>query len=498
MRKPWIVLVALAAISSLGVTSFYLLQTESKGWDSTKYASQVISWSSCGENFECGDITVPVDYENLDGERIQLSLVRHPANNKSSRIGTLFVNPGGPGASGVEYGFAAEYIVSPEILAQYDIVGFDPRGVGGSSAERCLTNKETDRLIASNGPPAVGLPESEIIAASKMLAEKCKAKLGDRLKHLGSVDVVRDMELMRKVFGEKKFNYLGKSYGTYLGLVYAAMYPNSVGRVVLDGVIDPQVTTNEVNKTQAIGFELALDSFLTDCITKVNCFYQGDLRGARDEVSKIMSLLRASPLKLNDARLVTESILVLAMVSSLYNTDTGWPELNRAFKDAVKGKGIRLQRMADDYVLRDKNGAYNSNENEIAYIVNCVDREDDASIERTKADSIAISKIAPHFGPYIAWSSLPCDYWPYPPIRPPVELSGPNLPPFLMVGTTRDPATPYEWAQSVAKRFPSGILITADGDGHTGHGRGSACVDDAVDDYLLKGTLPGGALTCTL
>jgi pimeloyl-ACP methyl ester carboxylesterase len=353
-------------------------------------------------------------------------------------------------------------------------------------------------LIASNGPPAVGLPESEIIAASKMLAEKCKAKLGDRLKHLGSVDVVRDMELMRKVFGEKKFNYLGKSYGTYLGLVYASMYPNSVGRVVLDGVIDPQVTTNEVNKTQAIGFELALDSFLTDCITKVNCFYQGDLQGARDEVSKIMSLLRANPLKLNDARLVTESILVLAMVSSLYNTDTGWPELNRAFKDAVKGKGIRLQRMADDYVLRDKNGAYNSNENEIAYIVNCVDREDDASIERTKADSIAISKIAPHFGPYIAWSALPCDYWPYPPIRPPVELSGPDLPPFLMVGTTRDPATPYQWAQSVAKRFPSAILITADGDGHTGHGRGSACVDNAVDAYLLKGTLPGGALTCTL
>ncbi|CAB4689754.1 unannotated protein [freshwater metagenome] len=211
-----------------------------------------------------------------------------------------------------------------------------------------------------------------------------------------------------------------------------------------------------------------------------------------------MSLLHANPLKLNDSRLVTESILVLAMVSSLYNTDTGWPELNRALKDAVKGKGIRLQRMADDYVLRDKAGAYNSNENEIAYIVNCVDREDDASIERTKADSIAISKIAPHFGPYIAWSSLPCDYWPYPPIRPPVDLSGPNLPPFLMVGTTRDPATPYEWAQSVSKRFPSAILITADGDGHTGHGRGSACVDDAVDAYLLKGTLPGGALTCTL
>jgi len=322
--------------------------------------------------------------------------------------------------------------------------------------------------------------------------------LGDRLKHLGSVDVVRDMELMRKVFGEKKFNFLGKSYGTYLGLVYAAMYPNSVGRVVLDGVIDPKVTTNEVNKTQAIGFELALDSFLIDCITQVNCFYQGDLQGARDEVSKIMSLLRSNPLKLNDSRLVTESILVLAMVSSLYNTDTGWPELNRAFKDAVKGKGIRLQRMADDYVLRDKAGAYNSNENEIAYIVNCVDREDDASIERTKADSIAISKIAPHFGPYIAWSSLPCDYWPYPPIRPPVDLSGPNLPPFLMVGTTRDPATPYEWAQSVSKRFPSALLITADGDGHTGHGRGSACVDDAVDAYLLKGALPAGALTCTL
>jgi pimeloyl-ACP methyl ester carboxylesterase len=204
MSKRWFGITAFVALIAIGGASFYFLQSDSKGWDATKYDTQSITWSSCGENFECGDITVPVDYENLSGERIQLSLVKHPANNKSRRLGTLFVNPGGPGASGVEYGFAAEYIVSPEILAQYDIVGIDPRGVGGSSAERCLSNKETDRLIASNGPPAVGLPESEIIAASKMLAEKCKAKLGDRLKHLGSVDVVRDMELMRKVFGEKK------------------------------------------------------------------------------------------------------------------------------------------------------------------------------------------------------------------------------------------------------------------------------------------------------
>lgn len=178
---------------------------------------------------------MPINYANPGGERIQLSLVKYPATNPKKRLGALLVNPGGPGASGVEYGYAAEYIVSKEILASYDLIGFDPRGVGGSSAERCLTNSETDLLVAANGPPVDGLSMSTLEESSKLLAARCEEKLGSRLKFLGSVDVVRDMDLMRQVLGEEKLNFLGKSYGTYLGLVYTSMFPRMWGALYLTG-----------------------------------------------------------------------------------------------------------------------------------------------------------------------------------------------------------------------------------------------------------------------
>jgi len=398
----------------------------------------------------------------------------------------------------VQYGYAAEYIVSKEVLEAYDLIGFDPRGVGGSSAERCLTNSETDRLIEANGPPVDGLDMATLEASSKILATRCQEKLGNRLKFLGSVEVVRDMDLMRAVLGEEKLNFLGKSYGTYLGLVYASMFPKNVGRFVLDGVVDPKLSANELNKAQAIGFEIALDAFLEDCLPKKSCFFQGTLEQARAEVTKLQEKVGKRALNGKDERLATSSIFVLAMVASLYDSETGWSALNKALQDIYQGEGARLFDLVNDYVVRDAKGRYPSNENEIAYIVNCIDRTDDASPERLASDARKFSGFAPHFGPYIAWSTLPCHYWPYEPVRPPVELNGAGAGEFIVIGTTRDPATPYAWATEVTAKFESAFLITADGDGHTGHGRGSACVDSAVDTYLLSGELPARPLRCAL
>lgn len=496
LTKRRVVLLSVMAMAA-SVTVF-LTTFSSNGWSMNDYKEQRLTWISCGGPFLCTDLTVPIDYSNPGGERMQLSLVKYPATSTKKRLGSLLVNPGGPGASGVEYAYAAEYIVSKEVLESYDLVGFDPRGVGGSSAERCLTNSETDRLIEANGPPVDGLSMETLAEYSKMLAMRCEEKLGNRLKFLGSVDVVRDMDLMRQVLGEAKLNFLGKSYGTYLGLVYTSMFPKNVGRFVLDGVVDPKLSANELNKAQALGFEIALDAFLTDCITKKSCFFQGTLEEARDEVTRLQEEVAEKALTGKDDRLATGSILVLAMVASLYDSETGWGALNKALKDIYRGAGKRLFDLVDDYVVRDANGRYPSNENEIAYIVNCIDRIDDASPERLASDAKKFASFAPHFGPYIAWSTLPCHYWPYEPVRPPVELNGAGAADFIVIGTTRDPATPYNWATEVTAKFESAFLITADGDGHTGHGRGSSCVDSAVDTYLLSGELPARPLRCAL
>ena len=489
---------AFTVVLATAATLFFYRSQSSSGWSFSQYENQKLTWVKCGGPFLCTDVTVPVNYSNPGGERMQLALVKYPATDKKKRLGSLLVNPGGPGASGVQYGYAAEYIVSKKILSAYDLVGFDPRGVGGSSAERCLTNSETDKLVEANGPPVAGLSLSALEEASKLLATRCEEKLGERLKYLGSVDVVRDMDLMRKVLGDEKLNFLGKSYGTYLGLVYASMFPKNVGRFVLDGVIDPNISANELNKAQALGFEIALDAFLTDCIGKKDCFFEGTLDQARSEITRLQDLVAKEPLSGKDGRIATESILVLAMVASLYDYETGWPQLNKALKDIYKSKGGKLFDLVNSYVVRDAKGRYPSNENEVAYIVNCLDRTDDASPERLAADAERFESFAPHFGPYIAWSTLPCNYWPYEPVRPPVPLNGKGAPDFVVIGTTRDPATPYSWATEVTARFPSAYLITADGDGHTGHGRGSTCVDGAVDTFLLTGKLPIRPLRCSL
>ncbi len=496
LTKRRIALLATFVIAT-ATTLVYRAQT-GDGWSFADYQNQQLTWIECGGPFLCTDLTVPVNYGKPGGERMQLSLVKYPATDKKKRLGSLFVNPGGPGASGVAYAYAAEYIVSKKILSAYDVIGFDPRGVGGSSAERCLSNSETDRLIEANGPVVDGLSMSTLEESSKLLATRCMEKLGERLKFLGSVDVVRDMDLMRQVLGEKHLHFLGKSYGTYLGLVYTSMFPKNVGRFVLDGIVDPNLSANEINKAQALGFEIALDAFLTDCVDKQDCFVKGTLDQARAAVTKLQDSVAKEALPGKDNRLATESILVLAMVASLYDSETGWPALNKALKDVYKGNGARLFDLVNDYVVRDGKGRYPSNENEVAYIVNCLDRTDDASPEHLASDAERFESFAPHFGPYIAWSTLPCHYWPYEPVRPPVPLNGKGAPDFVVIGTTRDPATPYSWATEVTAKFPSAYLITADGDGHTGHGRGSSCVDSVVDTFFLTGELPTRPLRCSL
>ena len=460
------------------------------------FYAQTPTWTDCGDGFQCTTINVPLDYANPGGKSISIALNRLPATNQSRRLGSLLVNPGGPGGSGLDYARGANQIVSDSILERYDLVGFDPRGVGQSSPIRCLSDREEDQVAAIDQSPNDKYEMETLVFAAKLLGQRCKEVAGDSLAFMGSEEVARDMDVMRAVLGDKKLNYLGKSYGTYLGAIYADLFPKKVGRLVLDGAVDPNLTESQVGLAQAVGFETALDAFAKNCVRFEGCPIGNSAKDVRAKVAGFVAQLDRYPLKTDETRRLTQSLGILGIVSALYDQEYGWPILEEGLSEGFSGDGTILLNLADQYLDRDENGKYLDNSNDIAYIVGCHDRRGDVSVAQSKKDAYQFSKVAPIFGPYLAWSMLPCEYWPVKPdpYRAPIRARGAN--PVLVVGTIRDPATPYKWAQSLATQMTSARLLTWNGDGHTAYARGSACIDSSVDSYLLYGALPPSGKTC--
>jgi pimeloyl-ACP methyl ester carboxylesterase len=459
------------------------------------YAQQPV-WTDCGEGFQCTTIDVPLDYSDPGRRSISIALNRLQVKDPTKKIGSLLVNPGGPGASGLEYARSARYIVTDEILARFDIVGFDPRGVGASTEVRCLNDREQDEVLALDQSPDNNVEIEAAVVAAKLLANRCEQNAGDLIGFLGSADVARDMDIIRAVVGDDRLYYLGKSYGTYLGTIYADLFPKKVGRLVLDGAIDPTVSERDANLTQAKGFEKALNAFINHCVKFKDCSLGRDPKAARQKILTLLADVDRKPLKSDDGRQVTQSLTLIGIVSSLYDQEYGWPILEEALRDAFAGDGSILLALSDEYVERDRKGHYRTNSNDISYIVTCLDRTSDITVDQSKADQIAFAKVAPVFGPFLAWSLLPCDYW-VPEARPyPAPIAAKGAAPILVVGTLRDPATPYAWAQGLAEQLESGRLLSWDGDGHTAYMRGSTCVDRAVDRYLISGSLPELSTVC--
>ena len=295
------------------------------------------------------------------------------------------------------------------------------------------------------------------------------------------------MELLRLALGEKKLDYLGKSYGTYLGTLYAALYPQSVGRMVLDGAIDPNISLAEQNRKQAIGFDLALKDF----VASQNEFSINDIQ-------KLIDRSDLKPLITTQNRKLTQALLITALAASLYDNTDGWPTLAKALSQAIKGANPQeLLNIADAYNRRDGFGKFIDNQNDISIMITCVDWSVNESLSTMSKDAITYAKSAPVFGPFLAFAGLPCKYWKAPPQIPKMNLTKIKTPPILIIGVTKDPATPYEWSQGLKKAMPNSVLLTYDGEGHTGHGRGSSCIDEKVDSYFLTGKLPAPALICT-
>jgi pimeloyl-ACP methyl ester carboxylesterase len=460
------------------------------------YYKQELNWSRCYENFDCTTLKVPIDYNEIKTGTFDISVLRYNAQDPKRRIGSLIVNPGGPGASGVDYAYNAEYIFDPDLTDRYDIVGFDPRGVNRSAPISCLTDAQTDESYASDSKVDSTAEFKKAIADSKEFIAQCEANT-DHLESYGTANAARDMDILREALGDAKLNYMGKSYGTYLGALYATLFPNKIGRVVLDGAVDPNISDLEMSKSQAIGFDLALSSFIQDCLSRANCPLQGDETAATNQLLSIWRSAATTPLPQDrgDKRLATESLLVIGTASALYDSEEGWPELRRAIREALDGYGDTFLKLADQYSGRQPDGKYSNNEFDSGAIIDCLDFADPRSVNQIHRDASVIAEAAPAFGPYLAYSGLLCKYFDAPkPVQ--VKKTKTNAP-IVIIGTTGDPATPYEWAKGLAKVLSNSRLLTYVGDGHTGQGRGNGCVDDAIDAFYLDGELPAQGLRCT-
>jgi pimeloyl-ACP methyl ester carboxylesterase len=468
-----------------------------------EYEQQKLDWSSCYDYFDCAELRVPIDYEDLSVGTFRLSVLRAAARDQDSRLGSIVVNPGGPGGSGVDYAYNADYIFSPDITDVYDVVGFDPRGVAMSEPIFCFTPEELDENLASDSKPDNDAEIAATLEDSQAFAEKC-AENTDNLEHFTTYETARDMDILRAALGETKLNYVGKSYGTYLGTLYADIFPNNVGRFVLDGAVDPNIPMKDQNLAQAMGFDGALKAFVKDCATQSDCPFTGTPAQAQATIIATLQAAVTAPLpqrdpKDGDDRIITESIILVGMASSLYDDVDGWPKLRQAFTESAENYGDTFLQLADEYSGRNPDGTFRSNDFDSGAVIDCLDWKDGRTLDQYKADAKEFAAKAPVFGPYIAFAGVHCQFFPKPSTqRAPNTLTEIKTAPIIVIGTIRDPATPYAWSVSLAKIFTGSRLISLDADGHTGHGRGSACVDSAVDEYLLTGTLPKAELSCDL
>jgi pimeloyl-ACP methyl ester carboxylesterase len=451
------------------------------GADNSPDAEQgSIAWESCGAN-ECAEIEVPVDYDDPDGDTLTLSVLRVPASG--DRIGALFVNPGGPGGTATDFAEYVGFSFPSELTDRFDIVGVDPRGLGASEID---CGADFTELYGQDYSIDSEDDEQALLEVSQDYVDDCEAAVGtDLLANLGTLDVARDMDAVRAAMGEDQINYLGFSYGTAIGQVYAEEFPDRLRAMVLDGLVDLELSGTELAEEQALGFESALEAFAADCDDQGSsgCPIAPDALDAIDELSQ----------RVEEAPVVAEprdlgpGELAIGLSQPLYAPFL-WPDLADAIAEALDGDGTAMVALADDYLSF---GSF-----DIYFAVNCLDLAWPDRPEELLAEGAGMENEAPHFGPSIVNDYVRCTMWPIDP-EPLPAISAPDAPPIVVVSTTNDPATPYEFGVRTAERLETGVLVTYEGEGHGAISTGSSCVDDLVVDYLVDLEPPEDGTTCT-
>ncbi|MFF2613680.1 alpha/beta hydrolase [Kitasatospora sp. NPDC058046] len=466
------------------------------------YYAQHLAWQPCDSGFECTTFRVPLDYDHPGDGDLTLAAARaaaetaSPSASPGARLGSLLLNPGGPGGSAIEYLEAAARTYDHGVRARYDLVGLDPRGVGRSSPVSCLSGDRMDAYTAVDLTPGDQHGIDALIAADKEFAEGCRKQAGAALGHLGTVEGARDMDVLRALLGDEKLNYVGKSYGTFLGATYAGLFPSRAGRLVLDGAMDPALDSATGNRTQAGGFETAWAAFARDCATREDCPLGRTEQQVGEQLTALLEGVRAAALSTAEGgRRLTGSQATTGVIQAMY-ADFLWPKLRAALADAKAGDGTGLLKLSDDYYGREADGSY-PNLMFANTAVNCLDLpapfRGPEDVQRAVPE---FERVSPHFGRDMAWMALTCAYWPVRATGTAHTIRAAGAAPIVVIGTTRDPATPYAWARSLADQLESGRLLTFDGDGHTAYGRHSTCVDGAVNRFLLTGEAPEQGKRC--
>jgi pimeloyl-ACP methyl ester carboxylesterase len=459
------------------------------------YYAQNLHWTPCDNGFQCARLLVPFDYSRPAWRRFSLPVIKLPAAGPGKRIGSLVLNPGGPGGIGVQYAEQARNVVSPAVLARFDVVGFDPRGVGGSQpAVHCMTGPQLDRYLGTSDAPGDAAQLAAVVSQSRFFARQCARNAGALLPYVGTRSAARDLDVLRAALGDAKLSYLGKSYGTYLGAWYAQLYPHRVRAMVLDGALDPDASSMDIDSAQGQGFEVALRSFTANCMRLAGCplGHGSDVNAGIARLQGLLNRAARTPLP-GGGRPANGALLLQGVVAALYSSSY-WPALRVGLQDAFGGNGAVLAELADQLYERSANGRY-SNLIDANMAINCLDRPWPHGLPAWQAAATAAAAAAPQFGRVIVWGSLTCAYWP---VRsyPLPRITAAGAPPILVVGTTRDPATPYRWARALAGELRSGVLLGWNGDGHTAYLRGSSCVDNIVNSYLVSGTVPKSGTVC--
>ncbi|MFJ2743551.1 alpha/beta hydrolase [Streptomyces sp. NPDC087440] len=464
------------------------------------YYSQKLSWRECGApGFECATMKAPLDYAKPSAGDIKLAVARKKATGPGKRIGSLLVNPGGPGGSAIGYlqAYAALGYPAP-VRARYDMVAVDPRGVARSEPVECLTGPEMDAHTQVDQTPDDAAEVTKLTTAYEKFSKGCEERSAKILPHVSTVEAARDMDVLREVLGDKKLQYVGASYGTFLGATYAELFPDRTGRLVLDGAMDPSLAARDMNRDQTAGFETAFQSFAADCVKQKDCpLGTGTPAEAGTRLKTLFKALDAKPVPTKDKnRPLGEALATTGAIAAMYD-EGAWPQLRDGIASAQQGDGNGLLALADSYYERDGSGKY-ANLMYANTAVNCLDLPPAfTSPDDVKSALPAFEKASPVFGEGLAWASLNCASWPIKPTGSAHRIEAKGAAPLVVVGTTRDPATPYKWAKSLANQLATGTLLTYDGDGHTAYGRGSDCIDTAINTYLLEGTPPKDGKQCS-
>lgn len=464
------------------------------------FYAQSPSWQPCGDgHFSCGKVSVPMDYAHPDsGDPLTIAITIHRATKPSK--GVLFFNPGGPGGSGYSYVLKnMTYMFSTDLIDNFDIVGFDPRGVGDSSAVRCFdSNAAKDTYLYGVVPGAMG--SAEYVAAANartaQFAADCERLSGALFAHVDTESSARDIDILRSALGESTINYLGFSYGTLLGAEYADLFPGRVNRFVLDGAEDPTLTITDLSAGQMVGFDGAIRAYIDDCLRSSSCPLSGSADEAAAQLVALINGLQAAPLTNADGRILGTQNMLQAVLDCMYNAQYR-ATLSTLLSDVKSGTAASAFKLLDAFNSRNSDGSYSDNSTEAFAAIMCLDyprRTSAADIATDNARYLAGSSL---LGSFWADGTAACAGWPVDAVRQPAAVTAAGSGPILVVGSTGDPATPFAWAQALNGQLSNSRLLTVTAFQHTAYSASaSSCVVSAVDRFLLDGAWPVEGTTC--